>query len=102
MLTLYFKQTCPFSQRVIQMAENLNVELEMKDVSEDDSAMAELLEKGGKGQVPFLVDSEKNVSMYESDDIIEHMREFYAKSGAAPAAKPRIHVGGSTCVSCEG
>ncbi len=85
------------------MAENFNVELDLKDISEDETALAELLEKGGKQQVPFLVDTERNVSMYESGDIIDHLREFGKKAAVAPAEnKPRVHVGGSTCVSCEG
>lgn len=103
MLTLYYKPDCPFCQRVLQMAENFSVELELKDVSEDDTALAELLEKGGQNKVPFLVDTENEVSMYESSDIIDHLRE-QAKLAVpvTAAAKPRVHVGGSTCVSCEG
>jgi len=84
------------------MAENLKVNLEIKDVAEDGAAMAELLDKGGEKQVPFLVDSEKSVTMYESSDIIEYLRDNYANSGVDEVAKPRIHVGGSTCESCEG
>lgn len=85
------------------MAENFNVELELKDVSESEEALAELLEKRGEKQVPFFVDSEKGVSMYEANDIIDYLREV-AKSApsATSAAKPRVHVGGGTCVSCEG
>ena len=59
MLALYYKQTCPFCQRVLQMAENLNIELDLKDIDEDEAAHATLLEKGGMDQVPYLVDSEK-------------------------------------------
>jgi glutathione S-transferase len=85
------------------MAENLKVDLELKDVSEDETALAELLEKGGEKQVPFLIDSERNTSMYESSDIIEYIRENYANTSESPVAdKPKIHVGGSTCESCEG
>lgn len=84
------------------MAENFNVELELKDVEESEEAMAELIEKGGKSMVPFLVDSERNVSMYESSDIIDHLREFGRTAAAASSPKPRVHVGGATCVSCEG
>lgn len=102
MLTLYYKPTCPFSQRVLQMAENLKVELELKDISEDSTALAELLEKGGDDATPFLVDSEKNVSMYESSDIIDYIRENYANSASSTVSKPRVHVGGSVCISCEG
>ena len=85
------------------MADNLKVEVELKDVSEDQSAADELLEKGGKMQVPFLVDTEKDVSMYESSDIIDYLRENGVKKVAvAAAAKPRVHVSGATCTSCEG
>jgi glutathione S-transferase len=37
----------------------------------------ELMDKGGKLQVPFLVDEERGVSMYESDDIIEYLFEYH-------------------------
>jgi glutathione S-transferase len=85
------------------MAENLNVEFDLKDVSEDESLKDELIEKGGEKMVPFLVDTERDVSMYESSDIIEYIRENYANSGSGSTEdRPRIHVGGSTCESCEG
>jgi len=102
MLILYMKSTCPFCQRTMQMAENLKVTLDERDINESESARAELLEKGGKLQVPF-VDTEKEVLMYESDDIIEYLRNNYAQKNADDSvAKPRVHVGGSTCTSCEG
>lgn len=84
------------------MADNLHVTLELKEVSEDETAAAELLEKGGKMQVPFLVDSEKAVSMYESSDIIDYLRQNYAQSATAVATRPRVHISSSVCESCEG
>ncbi len=83
------------------MAENLGVEFDLKDIEDDAALAAELIEKGGKRQVPYLVDTDKDVAMYESNDIIDYIRENYA--GVATAvAKPRIHMSDSTCVSCEG
>ncbi|MBP9842598.1 MAG: glutathione S-transferase N-terminal domain-containing protein [Candidatus Pacebacteria bacterium] len=102
MFTLYYKPSCAFSQRVLQMAENFNVTLELKDVSESAEAMSELIALGGKGEVPFLVDSERNVSMYESSDIIDHLREFGRQGSPVAVSRPRVHVGGSVCESCEG
>lgn len=104
MLTLYSTETCPFVHRVLQVAENLKIDLDIKDISEDEAARLELIERGGKEQVPYLVDTEKSVEMYESNDIIEYIREHYANSGATKTetAKPRVHVGGSVCESCEG
>jgi len=102
MLTLYYRPTCPFSQRVLQMADNLKVEFDLKNISEDEAAAKDLIEKGGKQQVPFLVDTEKDVSMYESYDIIDYIRDNYANTGTETAKKPRVHISSSVCESCEG
>lgn len=84
------------------MAENLGVEFNLKDI-EDDAIAAELIEKGGKRQVPYLVDTDKDTAMYESADIIDYIRDNYANTASAEN-KPRIHNAGadSTCVACEG
>jgi glutathione S-transferase len=85
------------------MAENFKVSLELKDVSESPDAAAELMAKGGQMQVPFLVDSEQGVSMYEASDIIDYLREHKtAVASPITSSKPRVHVGGSVCESCEG
>ena len=34
---------------------------------------------GGKRQVPFLVDTDRNIQMYESDDIIEYLKTVVEK-----------------------
>lgn len=103
MLTLYYKPSCPFCQRVIQVSENLKITLDLKDISDDESALQELIAKGGKKQVPFLIDSERNVSMYESNDIIDYLRENCVNNNEKTVeSKPRVHVGGSVCESCEG
>ena len=101
MLSLYYKESCPFCQRVLQMAENLGVAFDLKDIEDDEAVAAELVEKGGKRQVPYLVDTDKDVAMYESGDIIDYIRDNYA-GVATTVAKPRIHMSDSTCVSCEG
>jgi len=84
----------------MEMAQNLGVEFDLKDI-EDDAIAAELVEKGGKRMVPYLVDTDRDVAMYESGDIIEYIREQYAGTAAS---KPRIHNAGAdaTCVACEG
>ena len=85
------------------MAENLQVNFTLKDVSEDESAREELISTGGKQQVPYLVDSEKGEAMYESSDIIEYIRDHYANTGSgAVERKPRMHISDSVCESCEG
>lgn len=77
MLTLFYKPTCPFCQKVTGTASEMGLELDMKDISADEAIAAELIEKGGKRQVPYLVDAERDVAMYESDEIIEYLKEHY-------------------------
>lgn len=102
MFTLYYKPTCPFCQRVLQMGENLGVEFDLKDIVANEEFAAELLEKGGKRQVPFLVDTETGASMYESSDIIDYIREHKPAAAETTNTKPRVHISDSTCQSCEG
>jgi glutaredoxin 3 len=103
MFILYYKETCPFCQRVLQMAENLGVEFELKDITESEEIANELIERGGKRQVPYLVDTERAVEMYESGDIIEYIRENRpADTKTNTVTKPRIHQSDATCVACEG
>jgi len=84
----------------MQMADNLGVEFDLKDI-EEEAIAAELIEKGGKRLVPYLVDTDKDVAMYESNDIIDYIRDNYAGTAAD---KQRIHNAGAdaTCVACEG
>jgi glutathione S-transferase len=43
----------------------------------DSAVKKELIELWGKGQVPFLLDEEKDMHMYESQDIINYLWENY-------------------------
>ena len=70
MYILYYRPTCPFCRRVLDFIEEHKIEVDLRDISEEEHAAA-LLEKGGKQQVPFLCDGD--TCMYESDAIIEHL-----------------------------
>lgn len=101
MLHLYYKPSCPFCQKVFAFADAKGIEFDLKDITEYEELVDELIEVGGKKQVPFLVDDTKDVSMYESDDIIDYLKTNYANEASAPS-KPRVHVSAAACVSCEG
>lgn len=58
---------------------------------------AELKQLGGKMQVPFLVDPNAQLSMYESDDIIAHLYDAY---GPGRAAVPWTLKGGFAFWTC--
>ena len=82
-------------------------EFNLEDITESEDIANELIEKGGKQQVPYLVDEKNGVAMYESSDIIDYIRENKAEftgGEAAPAAeaKPRVHISSAVCESCEG
>lgn len=77
MLHLYYKPTCPFCQRVLKAREQIGIEIDLLDVSASDELRAELVAKGGKKQVPFLVDEERGEQIYESGDIIDYLTTHY-------------------------
>lgn len=99
MLTLYTRATCPFCRRVVAVLERLELEVDYKDISEDEAFAAELIALGGKQQVPYLIDTDHDVHLYESDDIVAHLQKHY---GTQTASAPRVHVSGGVCISCEG
>lgn len=89
MLILYYRPTCPFSKRVLKAAKELGVGLEVRDIG-DGLHCDELKRRGGKQQVPYLVDKAKGIEMYESEDIVAYLR-----GEPAPQTK---HVSESICI----
>lgn len=100
MLTLYTKASCPFCRRVVAVLDRLAIDVEMKDIAENDEYREELIAHGGQQMVPYLVDTDADIAMYESDDIVSYLQKTYGTT--TPAQRPRVHVSDSTCVSCEG
>ena len=91
MLNLYYRPTCPYCLRVLAANETIKAPLALLDVQADTGARATLMDKGGKTQVPFLEDTDRGISMYESDDIIEYLREQYG-NGATVSVLPAGNV----------
>ena len=73
MLDLFILETCPYCKKVIDFLEKEHMKYRKFDISNKTSEDA-LIQLGGKRQVPFLVDTERNIQMYESDDIIEYLK----------------------------
>ena len=75
MIELFMLDYCGYCQKVM---EYLNIhEIPYKKIDISNKANEEALIKiGGKRQVPFLFDDKNNVTMYESDDIIEYLKTF--------------------------
>lgn len=87
MLTLYVKTGCPFCHKVLDTGAELGITFDEKNIA-DDAVAAELVARGGKRQVPYLVDtgevgtpsSVPMREMYESGDIDAYLREHYANN----------------------
>ena len=76
MPTLYIRTGCPYCAKVLQEAQTMGIECELKNIA-DPAVAAELVARGGKQQVPYLVDTEHGVEMYESDAIIAHLHATF-------------------------
>jgi len=57
-------------------SEELGIVFDERNIN-DPAIEAELLARGGKRQVPYLVDTDAGVEMYESKDIIEHLHATF-------------------------
>ena len=73
MLELFILESCPYCKKVMDFMEENKVKyrkIDIKDKASEDS----LIQLGGKRQVPVLVDTDRNIQMYESADIIEYVK----------------------------
>ncbi|WP_339103449.1 glutathione S-transferase N-terminal domain-containing protein [Haloterrigena salinisoli] len=87
MLELYQAEGCPYCANVREKLTELGVSYvvhnprlpgdEGGDVL-NERTHRELTELGGEDQIPYLVDTEREEALYESDDIVEYLEEHYA------------------------
>ncbi len=75
MIELYILPMCPYCRKVLAFLDENNIEYVTYDINESQNEK-NLIQLGGKSQVPYLVDSENNVQMYESDDIIAYVKSL--------------------------
>jgi glutathione S-transferase len=80
MLTLYIKKGCPYCAKVLAAGEQLGIEFDIKNVA-DEGVSEELIARGGKKQMPYFVDTDAGVEMYESEDIIAYLHHHFGKDG---------------------
>lgn len=82
MIELYQTDYCHYCAKVRTAFQDLGIAYISHDASPGTKGRERLIELGGKGQVPFLVDAgdpTHPVMMYESNDIIEYVKKHYAK-----------------------
>ena len=76
MIELFMTDFCGYCKKVMAYLNEHSIPYKTIDISERANE-EELVRIGGKRQVPFLLDREKKVEMYESDDILEYLRGTY-------------------------
>jgi len=78
-LALYYSPTCPFCVRVLRVIEELGIDVELRDVWQDERHRADLVEARGRATVPVLrcTSEERDRWMPESADIVRYLRERF-------------------------
>ena len=84
MLELYQAEGCGYSAKVREALTDLGVSCVIHNPrsatgeTRNEQTHEQLRTVGGEDQIPFLVDHQHGVTMYESDDIIAYLEEHYA------------------------
>jgi len=78
MLELYQFEQCPYCKKVREKLTELNLDYICRNVPRSTKKVEILTILGGKDQVPFLVDLDKGIFMYESDKIVEYLDKNYS------------------------
>lgn len=84
MLELYQADDCPYCEQVREKLMELGVSYinhtprtAGNDVR-NQQILDEMVSIGGKDEIPFLVDHQHGVELYDSEDIIDYLEENYA------------------------
>ena len=86
MLELYQAESCPHSQDVREKLTDLgtsyvihNPRLPGDEGGEvkNEQTLRELTDVGGEDAIPFLVDTDRQETRYESEAIVEYLEEHY-------------------------
>jgi len=93
-LTLYNMEGSPYCRKVRETLSELDLDAVIRNLPKGSPKRSELVQRAGKMQVPYLIDTNTGREMYESDDIIAYLEDTYGprragrvkRAGAAGAA----------------
>ena len=77
LIELYGFEASPYCRKVRETLHELGLDHLALNVAKRSPRRPELVARGGRMMVPFLVDPNTGVALYESDDIIAHLRQTY-------------------------
>ncbi|MFO0687130.1 MAG: glutathione S-transferase N-terminal domain-containing protein [Myxococcota bacterium] len=104
-LVLFEFEACPFCRRVREALTRLDLEAMVRPCPKGGRRHREaLLEQGGKEQLPFLVDPNAGIALYESRDIVAHLEGRYGRgaNGAGGASPARFFVRSTLALVASG
>jgi len=82
-LVLYNFEASPYCRKVREALIELDLPCEVRNVAKRSARRPELVERGGKMQVPYLVDPNTDTAMYESDDIVRYLDSTYGRGSTS-------------------
>lgn len=80
-LALYEFEACPFCVKTRRAAKRLGLKIETRDAKNTEKWHNELIQEGGKYQVPCLkiTDADDSATwLYESSDVIQYLNDHFA------------------------
>lgn len=84
MLELYQAEGCDYSAKVRETLTDLGISYVVHNPrtapgeTRNEQTHDQLRTIGGEDQIPFLVDHQRGVTMYESDEIVEYLEAHYS------------------------
>lgn len=78
MLELYANAGCPYCMKVLHKLNDLKLDFIWRSHDFMAGEKSWGFKIGGKTQVPLLVDQQKGLTLYESEEIMKYLEENYA------------------------
>ncbi len=79
-LELYSFEASPFCRLVREVLCSLEISYRLVNVAKGSPSRAAFVERSGRMMVPWLVDPNSGVELFESEEIIRHLHEQYAET----------------------
>lgn len=80
LLELYNFEASPYCRKVREALNELDLDYVARNVGKKSSRRPDLIDRGGKMMVPYLIDPNTSTEMYESDDIIRYLWATYGQN----------------------
>ncbi len=76
--TIYIEVGCPYCAKVKRYLSENKIKAIFVNIDKGNNR-EELIGRGGKSQVPYLIDNQAGVEMYESEEILGYLRGLGAE-----------------------